>query len=251
MFLLASIFPNLGLNHPILPFLATGGRVLPAIVLFAILAPGFRPRKAAAPPLEILRPEAARKLHRMQRDQGARFITAAAGEAAAVAVEQGAEGHVLAHYAHPRGTLTIAGGWLGAGRRRYLWLPLRPTLAWNAPDGPTLTPAEIGELAADLHAGLDLTSTRHVIEEFSEPAPIPEAERRQVLDSYASFMRAHGWEVTYDEALSRRALKRTSDSESPQRWSSADREALTRMEALVAEMLKGVRSSSRILFQTK
>ena len=72
-----------------------------------------------------------------------------------------------------------------------------------------------------------------------------------MLDSYAEFMGAHGWQVTYDDELTRRALKRTGASESPQHWSTPDREALTRHEALVSETLKGVRSSSRILFQTK
>ena len=147
--------------------------------------------------------------------------------------------------------MTIAGGWLGAGRRRYVWLPLRPTLTWNTPDGPGITSAEIGQLAADVHVGLDQMNTRHVLEQFSEPAPIPEEERRRVLDAYTEFMAQHGWQVTYDEGLSRRALKRTEAAQNPQQWSNADREALTRHEALVSEMLKGVRSSSRILFQTR
>ena len=218
--------------------------------LLAILAPGFRSRRPATAPLEAVRPEAARTLLRMRRDANARFSTSIAGEGA-IAVEDGVEGHLLVHYTSDRGTVTIAGGWLGAGRRRYIWLPLRPSLTWNAPDGPNLSAAEIAAIAAELHTGLDLMNTRHVLEEFSEPAAISMDERRPVLDSYASFMAAHGWEVTYDKTFTRRALKRTSTSMSPQQWTTADREALTRHEALVSEMLKGVRSSSRVLFQTK
>jgi hypothetical protein len=247
---------ELGTLPAALVFPSAGGRMLPFIVLFAILAPGFRSKKLATVSLELLRPEAAKILRGMQRDPAARFSLSTAGEAA-IAVEYGAEGHLLVHYVDPQRqkSLTIAGGWLGAGRRQYMWLPLRQTLIWSSPGDPgpgsMLTSAEIGLLAVDLHAGLDQMGERHVLEEFLEPAPIPEAERREVLNSYATFMANHGWQVTYDESLSRRSLKRTSAAEGPQQWSTADREALTRMEALVTEMLKGVRSSSRVLFQTK
>jgi hypothetical protein len=237
-------------------FAIPGRRLLPALIFFAILAPGFRSRKLAPPPLEAVQPDAVRLLRSLQRDASARFVMNAARQAA-LAIEYGNEGNLLIHYiSSPAGEgsrklLTIAGGWLGAGRRRYMWIPLRPTMAWNPPSGQNLSAEEITELAADLHAGLDEVGERHVIEAFLEPAPIPLAERREVLDSYASFMHSHGWQVSYDEQLTRRSLKRTETADSPQNWSIADREALTRLEALVSEMLKGVRSSSRILFQTK
>jgi hypothetical protein len=245
-----AISPQLDIRQTTLFLSLAGHRILPEMTLLAVLAPGFRARRSAPAPLEAVRPEAARILLRMRRDPASRFSTSTAGTAA-IALEDGAEGHLLVHYTGERGTLTIAGGWLGAGRRRYVWLPLRPTLTWSPPDGPGLTAEELNAVAAELHTGLDQMNTRHVLEEFFEPALIPEEERRTVLDSYAGFMAAHGWQVTYDESLTRRSLKRTHAAESPQQWSNADREALTRLEALVSEMLKGVRSSSRILFQTK
>jgi hypothetical protein len=35
------------------------------------------------------------------------------------------------------------------------------------------------------------------------------------------------------------------------KWPQTDREELARLEALVAQVLKGVRSSSRVLYQNK
>ena len=45
--------------------------------------------------------------------------------------------------------------------------------------------------------------------------------------------------------------KRTDEAEAAHEWSQADREELARLEALVAQTLKGVRTSSRILYQDK
>ncbi len=152
------------------------------------------------------------------------------------------------------GTLTIACGWLGAGRRRYIWIPLRPTLSWTQAPAALLSATDLSLLAADIHAALEHLGERHVIEEFLPPEPIPEEERQGVFKSYSDFMQSHGWQVTYDESRSRRSLKRihgSTDEEVPHRWSSADREILVRLEALVTETLKGVRSSSRVLYQAK
>ena len=138
------------------PFLFSlnGHHLLPALTLLAVLAPGFRSRRQAPPSLEALRPEAAKALLRLRRDANSSFSMSTAG-ASSLALEDGVEGHLLVHFTSSRGNLTIAGGWLGAGRRRYAWLPLRPTLTWNSPDGPGVTSAEIAEIAADLHAGLE------------------------------------------------------------------------------------------------
>jgi hypothetical protein len=223
---------------------------LPAAGLLATLVPSLRSRPGAGPPIELLMPDLARRLRDSQRDPDARLVLSAAGEAA-LAVEYTSEENVLVHYACGIGAVTVAGGWLGAGRRRYIWLPLRRTLAWDASAGRNLNPEEIASMAADLHAGLDRIGERHAIEEFSDPVPIPESERREVFDSYAAFMKERGWEVSYDATLSRRSLKRIGEAESPQSWSNADREVLVRLEARLAEMLKGVRSSSRMLYQTK
>ena len=221
---------------------------LTSLPLLAILVPGTRSR--SRPERPVIHPAWIPRLRTMQRQAGARFDLAPAKDAG-LALEHGLEGNLLLHYASPSGSLSIACGWLGAGRRRYLWIPLRPTLCWDPAAGTPFTPTDIALLAADLHAGLDHLAERHVIEEFLPPEPIPEDEREGVLKSYADFMQSHGWQVTYDEARSRRSLKRTNGEDGPHRWSNADREILVRLEALVTETLKGARSSSRILYQTR
>ena len=226
--------------------------LLPSISLLALLVPGTRGRTRA--PRPVIAPAWTPVLRSLQRQPGSRFDLAPANDAG-LALEHGMEGNLLVHYASTMGNLTIACGWLGAGRRRYIWIPMRPTLCWHAAAGATLAPLEISHLAADIHAGLDHLGERHVVEEFLPPEPIPEEERQGVLKSYSDFMHSHGWQVTYDEVRSRRSLKRIHDAaELPDglhRWSNADREVLVRLEALVTETLKGVRSSSRILYQTK
>lgn len=222
--------------------------LLPALPLLAILAPGARNR--VRQPRPVIAPAWIPLLHNQQRQSGARFDLAPANTAG-IALEHGLEGNLLLHYASTSGNLTIACGWLGAGRRRYIWVPLRPTLSWNPIHATVLAPQEMTALAADLHAGLEYLGERHVIEEFLPPIAIPEDERQSVFKAYSDFMQSHGWQVTYDESRSKRFLKRASGDESPQHWSSADREVLVRLEALVTETLKGLRSSSRILYQAK
>jgi len=205
-------------------------------------------------PLEVTHPQAAGALRQMQRDARTRLLSAAIGDAA-MALEDGVEGKLLLHYISPLGSITLAGGWLGAGRRKYIWVPLRPTVAWNSEsvEGSVslLSASEIATLAADLHIGLTELAQRHVIEEFLAPNPIPISERQEIFDRYTALLNGHGWIVTIDPANSRRSLKRTPTSESANEWPQADREELTRLEALVAETLKGVRTSSRVLYQDK
>ena len=161
----------------------------------------------------------------------------------------------MLHYISTVGALTIAGGWLGSGRRRYIWVPLRPTLAWN---GKTLedsvsllTLDEVAAMAIDLHKGLTALNQRHVIEEFLPPDPIPATERHAVLDRYSQLLASHGWTVILDGTTTRRSLKRTEVAEPAHDWPQPDREELARLEAQVAQILKGVRTSSRILYQDK
>jgi hypothetical protein len=205
-------------------------------------------------PIEATHPQAASALRQMQRDARTRLLSTAVGDAA-MAFEDGVDGNLLLHYISPLGSITLAGGWLGAGRRKYIWVPLRPTVAWNSDseEGSVslLSPSEIATLAADLHTGLTALAQRHVIEEFLAPNPIPLAERQAIFDRYTALLNSHGWIVNIDPASSRRSLKRTPNSESANEWPQADREELARLEALVAETLKGVRTSSRVLHQDK
>jgi hypothetical protein len=212
-------------------------------------------------PLESTHPDAASALRQMQRDHRTRLLSTVVGDAAGqrvIGIEDGSEGNLLVHAIAPEGALTLAAGWLGSGRRRYIWVPLRPTLSWNAPaDSGTsrshslLTGEQITALARDLHDGLTQLDQRHVIEEFFAPDPIPSEERRAILGSYTRLLESHGWTVAVDPSESRRSLSRTDRAEDTEEWPQADREELARLEALVAQALKGVRSSSRILYQNK
>lgn len=210
-------------------------------------------------PLEASHPAAAATLRQMQRDPRSRLQSTAIagpdGEESVLGLEEALEGNLLLHYISAGGALTMAAGWLGSGRRRYIWVPLRPTLTWN---GKTvddsvslLTAEEIATLAHDVHAGLTALSQRYVIEEFLPPAPIPITERQAVFDRYTRLLESHGWSVTLDDSASRRSLKRTERAEAAHEWPQADREELARLEALVAQTLKGVRTSSRVLYQDK
>jgi hypothetical protein len=214
-------------------------------------------------PLEASHPAAAAALRQMQRELRSRLLSTAIpraqGSAAirdsVLGMEEGVEGNLLLHYISASGALTMAAGWLGSGRRRYIWVPLRPTLAWNGKTREDsvslLTPDEVAGLARDLHDGLTELNQRHVIEEFLPPDPIPMPERQAVLSRYTQLLESHGWTVTLDASASRRALKRTHEAEAAHEWSQADREELARLEALVAQTLKGVRTTSRILYQDK
>ena len=214
-----------------------------------------RGRKVEAkPPIEATHPGAATALRQMQRDVRARFMSTAIGDAA-MALEDGVDGNLLLHYISAVGSITLAAGWLGAGRRKYIWVPLRPTVAWNSDSAEgsvsLLSETEMGTLAADLHAGLTELAQRHVIEEFLAPDPIPLEERQEIFRRYSVLLNSHGWIVNIDPPTSRRTLKRTEASEPANEWPQADREELARLEALVAQTLKGVRSSSRVLYQDK
>ena len=214
-------------------------------------------------PLEASHPAAAAALRQMQREPRSRLLSTAihppqgssAVRESILGMEEGVEGNLLLHYVSASGALTLAAGWLGSGRRRYIWVPLRPTLAWNGKTREDsvslLTPDEIAVLARDLHDGLIELNQRHVIEEFLPPDPIPMPERKAVLSRYSQLLEGHGWTVTLDDSASRRSLKRTDEAEAAHEWSQADREELARLEALVAQTLKGVRTSSRILYQDK
>ena len=90
-----------------------------------------------------------------------------------------------------------------------------------------------------------------MIEEFLTPNPIPLSERQEIFDRYTSLLNSHGWIVNIDAATARRSLKRTAGSVGANQWPQADREELARLEALLAETLKGVRTSSRVLYQDK
>ena len=215
-------------------------------------------------PLEASHPTAAAALRRMQREPRSRLLsTAIPGPAhsgvrtkeAFLGLEEGLEGNLLLHYISDKGALTMAAGWLGSGRRRYIWVPLRPTLAWN---GKTvedsvslLTAEEMAALAHDLHEGLKALNQRYVIEEFLPPDPIPVTERQAVFDRYTQLLESHGWSVTLDGSASRRTLKRTEQAKAAHEWPQADREELARLEALVEQTLKGVRTTSRVLYQDK
>lgn len=207
------------------------------------------------PPLETSHPAAAASLRKMQRNPQARFLNAAAGDASAIGVEDGIEGNLLIHYVSPAGSLSLAGGWLGAGRRRYIWVPLRPTLAWNSQEQDAalllLTAEELAVLAHDLHLGLEELGQRHVIEEFLAPAPVPPLERQAMLERYTQLLASHGWIVTVDPITSQRSLRKTEHAESTQAWSQADRDEVARLESTIAEVLRGARSTSRILYQYK
>jgi hypothetical protein len=175
-----------------------------------------------------------------------------------VALEDGIEGNLLVHTVAAAGCLTLAAGWLGSGRRKYVWVPLRPPLAWNqekingsADSHLLLSTEQVAALARDLHAALMQLDQRHAIEEFFAPDPIPADERRAVLEQYTRLLASHGWTVNVDESQTRRTLERTSVSEEMDKWPQTDREELARLEALVAQVLKGVRSSSRVLYQNK
>ncbi len=220
------------------------------LALLATLVPGIRTRTGFRPDGHEVRPESAKALRELQRDLAARFVLAPAREGV-LALEYAAEGNVLVHHIGSRGALSLTGGWLGAGRLRYVWLPLRPTLAWDQFSGPTLTSGEIAELAADIHAGLDHLMQRHVLEEILQPVAVTQAEKLPILDEYQHFMHAHGWKVTYDETHSQCSLARMNDCEGPQQWSITDREVLMRLEALVAQTLNGIRLSSRVLYQSR
>ena len=108
-------------------------------------------------PIESTHPQSARALRQMQRDARTRLLSTAIGESA-MAFEDGIEGNLLLHYISPFGSITLAGGWLGAGRRKYIWVPLRPTVAWNSDSAEgsvsLLSESEIAMLEADLHTGL-------------------------------------------------------------------------------------------------
>lgn len=215
------------------------------------------------PPLEASHPAAAQALRQMQRDHRTRLLSTMVGappNERAVALEDGVEGNLLLHTIAPSGSLTLAAGWLGSGRRKYVWVPLRPPLAWIStpshqdPAAETialLKDEEVASLAADLHLALDQLDQRHVIEEFLAPDPIPPSERRAVVAKYTQLLGNHGWEVTLDPSETRRSLLRTTNAHDPKDWPQADREELTRLEALLAEALKGVRSTSRVLYQNK
>ena len=210
-------------------------------------------------PLEASHPTAAAALRKMQREPRSRLLSTAIarqdGKESILGLEEGLEGNLLLHYISPAGAVTMAAGWLGSGRRRYIWVPLRPTLAWN---GKTvedsvslLTSEEIAVLADDLQQGLTALSQRYVIEEFLPPDRIPVTERQAVFDRYTQLLESHGWSVTLDDSASRRSLKRTDQAEAAHEWPQADREELARLEALVEQTLKGVRTSSRVLYQDK
>ncbi len=210
-------------------------------------------------PLEKSHPSAAAALRKMQREPRSRLLSTAIagnpGKESILGVEEGLEGNLLLHYISANGALTMAAGWLGSGRRRYIWVPLRPTLAWN---GKTvedsvslLSTGEIAVLAHDLHEGLMILSQRYVIEEFLPPDPIPMSERQAVFERYTQLLLSHGWSVTLDDSASRRSLKRTDQAQAAHEWPQADRAELARLEALVEQTLKGVRTSSRVLYQNK
>jgi hypothetical protein len=239
--------------------IGTGGGLLASL---AMLAPAGRGRRRTVKlPLESSHPEAARALRQMQRDHRTRLLSAVVGDGSderAIALEDGVEGNLLVHVIAAAGSLTLAAGWLGSGRRRYIWVPLRPTLAWNAQTTDAapvalslLTAEQIAALALDLHTGFTQLDQRHVIEEFLTPDPIPREERQAVLDRYTQLLASHGWEVSLDASQSRRSLRRTDMAQDTAAWPQADREELARLEALVAQVLQGVRASSRILYQVK
>lgn len=227
--------------------------------VLAPLTSRLRSRRSEPPlPLEVSHPAAALALRKMQREPGSRLLSTAIGsplDGVAIGFEDGLEGNLLMHYLSPAGALTLAGGWLGSGRRRYIWLPMRPTLAWNGQaveDSVSLLRAEeMTVLAADLHAALTALKQRHVIEEFLAPEPIPMPERMAVLNRYRELLESHGWTVTIDVAASRRSLLRTTEAKAAHGWMQTDREELARLEALVTQMLKGVRTSSRVLYEDK
>jgi len=251
------------LPHPLFPggpvLSAHSGEILPAFAVLLSMTPYNRIRTMPGRlPLESIHPEAAQALRRMQREPQARLLSTVVGEPpCAVALEEGDEGNALLHYIGLEGSLTLAAGWLGAGRKRYLWVPLRPTLGWN----PLLTDVEsslsllgkeqIGKLAHDLHLALTQLDQRYVIEEFLAPDPIPYEERQATLRRYTQLLGSHGWEVVIDPSQSRRSLHRTPLAEDTEIWPQADREELARLEALVAIVLKGSRSSSVVLYQNK
>ena len=210
-------------------------------------------------PLEASHPAAAAALRKMQREPRSRLLSTAIprpdDKESILGLEEGLEGNLLLHYISAAGALTMAAGWLGSGRRRYIWVPLRPTLAWNGKTTEDsvslLTSEEIAIVAHDLHEGLAALSQRYVIEEFLPPDRIPATERQAVFDRYSRLLESHGWKVTLDDSASRRSLRRTDQAEAAHEWPQADREELARLEALVEQTLKGVRTSSRVLYQDK